>query len=172
MPSGASCITRWTSCSATSTPEWRVTMPSARTPGSTATARRRCKLSSRAPSWRTIGNWIGSSRHPSQSQRWRSRYVRQIKSWLGHIKNSREHAEASLRPTYPAMHQNHSELGRNRPRQTDRRVSDLTRCFLQLPVVPQYASLRSTLGPYRPAHGFFAVEPAELVSLLFCTRAS
>jgi transposase InsO family protein len=38
---------------------WRSTTPNVRIPASTATAKRHCKLSSRAQRWRTISNWIG-----------------------------------------------------------------------------------------------------------------
>ena len=55
------------------------TKPNGRTRASIATAKRHCKHSSRA----STSNWIGSSRHPNQQLRQRSRRVRQIKSRLG-----------------------------------------------------------------------------------------
>jgi hypothetical protein len=60
-------------------------MPNARTRASTTTAKHRCRLSSRAQRWRTIRNWIGSSRHPCRGMQQPSRRVRQIKSQLGHL---------------------------------------------------------------------------------------
>ena len=47
---------------------WRATTPSGRTRENTATARRRCGRSSRARNSRTIGNWIGSNRHPNRQR--------------------------------------------------------------------------------------------------------
>lgn len=74
-----------TSCRAPWTLGWRLTTPNERTPASTVTAKRLCRLSSRARRWRTINNWIGSSRHPNPFRQESSRRVRQIKSRLGQI---------------------------------------------------------------------------------------
>ena len=101
--SAASCITRSTNCRPTSMPGWRATTPSARTPASTATARRRCRPSSRARRWRTISNWIGSSRHPNRQPQWRSRRVRQIKSRLGQL-IARGPTRSAAYGTYPLNH--------------------------------------------------------------------
>jgi hypothetical protein len=81
-----SCITRWKNFRPTLMYGWRDTTPNVRTRESTATAKRHCRLSSRARHWRTTSNWIGSSRHPSRQLQQCSRRVRQIKSRLGHVR--------------------------------------------------------------------------------------